>query len=164
MSLFSPIEHFDNFPHSESTFGTRLSLFMLACSKGQTKQTFIPLHYGVKTFMKLYLNNLNYIPYARHYKPRLVYFFTPFPMTIYVLWPLALCMACIQERLLIKSGLWWRAYGIWSKVHFYQIMIWFKKFPYFLYWQIFLDRFVTFGCPSRKLRNRHYPNLPVSAL
>ena len=22
-------------------------------------------------------------------------------------------MACIQERLLIKSGLWWRAYGIW---------------------------------------------------
>ena len=61
MSLFTPIEHFDNFPHSESTFGTRLSLFMLACSKGQTKQTFIPLHYGVKTFMKLYLNNLNYI-------------------------------------------------------------------------------------------------------
>ena len=51
------------------------------------------------------------IPYARHYKPRLVYFFTPFPKTIYLLWPLALCMACIQERLLIKSGLWWRAYG-----------------------------------------------------
>ena len=25
---------------------------------------------------------------------------------------LSLCMACIQERLLIKSGLWWRAYGI----------------------------------------------------
>ena len=25
------------------------------------------------------------IPYARHYKPRLVYFFTPFPKTIYVL-------------------------------------------------------------------------------
>ena len=22
-----------------------------------------------------------------------------------------LCMACIQERLVIKSGLWWRAYG-----------------------------------------------------
>ena len=38
-------------------------------------------------------------------------FFTPFQKTIYVLWPLALCMACIQERLLIKSGLWWRAYG-----------------------------------------------------
>ena len=35
-------------------------------------------------------------------------------MTIYVLWPLALCMACIQEPLLIKSGLWWRAYGIYS--------------------------------------------------
>ena len=51
------------------------------------------------------------IPYARHYKPRLVYFFTPFQKTIYVLWLLALCMAYIQERLLIKSGLWWRAYG-----------------------------------------------------
>ena len=24
---------------------------------------------------------------------------------------LSLCMACIQERLVIKSGLWWRAYG-----------------------------------------------------
>ena len=54
-----------------------------------------------------------YIPYARHYKSRFVYFFTSFPKTIYVLWPLALCMACIQERLLIKSGLWWRAYGNW---------------------------------------------------
>ena len=53
------------------------------------------------------------LPYSRHYKPRLVYFFTPFPKTIYVLWPLALCMSCIQERLLIKSGLWWRAYGKW---------------------------------------------------
>ena len=38
---------------------------------------------------------------TRHYKPRLVYFFTTFLKTIYVLWPLALCMACIQERLLI---------------------------------------------------------------
>ena len=54
------------------------------------------------------------LPYARHYKPRLVYFFTPFPNTIYVLWPLVLCMACIQERLLIKSGLWWHAYGTQS--------------------------------------------------
>ena len=26
-----------------------------------------------------------HLPYARHYKPRLVYFFTPFPKTIYVL-------------------------------------------------------------------------------
>ena len=38
------------------------------------------------------------IPYARHYKPRLVYFFTQFQKTIYVLWPLVWCMACIQER------------------------------------------------------------------
>ena len=52
------------------------------------------------------------LPYARHYKPRLVYFFTPFPKAIYVLWPFALCTAWIQERLLIKSALWWRAYGI----------------------------------------------------
>ena len=26
---------------------------------------------------------------------------------------LSLCMACIQERLLIKSGLWWRSCGIY---------------------------------------------------
>ena len=31
-------------------------------------------------FMKL-----KNIPYARHYKPRLVHFFNPFPKTIYVL-------------------------------------------------------------------------------
>ena len=56
-------------------------------------------------------NQKKHVPYVRHYKPRLVYFLTTFPKSIYVLWPLALCMACIQERLLIKSGLWWRAYG-----------------------------------------------------
>ena len=44
------------------------------------------------------LHGLIYIPYARHYKPRLVYFFILFPKTIYVLYPLALCMACIQKR------------------------------------------------------------------
>ena len=54
----------------------------------------------------LFTNLISWIRYARHYKPRLVYFFTQIPKTIYVLWPLALCMACIQERLLIKSGLW----------------------------------------------------------
>ena len=50
----------------------------------------------------IWVNKLNFcnkwIPYTRHYKPRLVYFFTPFPKTIYELWPLVLCMACIQER------------------------------------------------------------------
>ena len=46
--------------------------------------------------------------------PGLVYFFTPFPKPIYVLWPLALCMARIQERLLIKSSLWWCAYSRWN--------------------------------------------------
>ena len=57
-----------------------------------------------------------WLPYARHYKQRLVYFFTPFPKTIYILWALALCMACIQEQLLIKSSLWWRAYGMVQNV------------------------------------------------
>ena len=31
---------------------------------------------------------------------------------------LSLCMACIQERLLIKSSLWWRAYGIYLIIIF----------------------------------------------
>ena len=66
------------------------------------------------------LISTRWIPYARHYKPRLVYFFTPFPKTIYVLWPLALCMACIQERLLIKNGLWWPTYGTWFHVQLNQ--------------------------------------------
>ena len=44
-------------------------------------------------------------------------FFTPFSKTISLFSRrffqkiLSLCMACIQERLVIKSGLWWRAYG-----------------------------------------------------
>ena len=29
---------------------------------------------------------------------------------------LSLCMACIQERVLIKSGLWWHAYSIWTSL------------------------------------------------
>ena len=75
------------------------------------------------------------LPYARHYKPRLLYFFTPFPKTIYLLWPLALCMACIQEWLLIKSGLWWRAYGIWTlrkQKSFYTLWIGGDKKTFFL--------------------------------
>ena len=64
------------------------------------------------------------IPYERHYKPRLVitsrglYIFYPISKdNFFFLWRffqkiLSLCMAYIQERLLIKSGLWWRAYGI----------------------------------------------------
>ena len=68
--------------------------------------------FGIISFQPVHFNPKIYIPYACHYKPWFVYFFTPFPKTIYILWPLALCMACIQERLLIKSGLWWRMYGI----------------------------------------------------
>jgi len=68
---------------------------------------------------------LHNIPYARHYKPRLVFFFTQFSLwlrlilqTIYVLKVEILhflsskSAAYKRERLQIESGLWWRAYGI----------------------------------------------------
>ena len=71
-----------------------------------------------------YLNSI-WIPYARHYKPRLIFFFTQFSLqlrlilqTIYVLKTeilhfLSLKSAAYKrERLQNKSGLWWRAYGI----------------------------------------------------
>ena len=58
------------------------------------------------------LNNEYWIPYAHHYKPRLVYiFFAPFLKTISLLSKrflqkiLSLCMASIQERFVIKNGL-----------------------------------------------------------
>ena len=67
-----------------------------------------------------------YIPYARHYKPRLVFFFTQISLqlrlilqTIYVLKTeilhfLSLKSAAYKwERPQIESGLWWRAYGNW---------------------------------------------------
>ena len=75
--------------------------------------------------------NQNLIPFSSHYKPRLVYFFTIFSKTIYVLWPLALCMACIKERLLIKSGLWWRAYGTYSRQSFTIQTTWNKINPFY---------------------------------
>ena len=64
------------------------------------------------------------LPYVRHYKPRLVFFFTQFSLwlrlilqTIYVLKMEILhflsskSAAYKRERLQIESGLWWRAYG-----------------------------------------------------
>ena len=64
------------------------------------------------------------LPYARHYKPRFVFFFTQFSLqlrlilqTIYVLKTeilhfLSLKSAAYKrERLQIESGLWWRTYG-----------------------------------------------------
>ena len=59
-----------------------------------------------------------YITYARHYNPRFVYFLPTFwsPKTFlrgFFLKILALCMVSIQERFLIKSGLWWRVYGMY---------------------------------------------------
>ena len=66
----------------------------------------------------------NLIPCPRHYKPRLVFFFTQFSLwlrlilqTIYVLKMEILhflsskSAAYKRERLQIESGLWWRAYG-----------------------------------------------------
>ena len=52
-----------------------------------------------------------YVPYARHYKPQLVYFLPHFQRPLLCFLRrffqtfLSLCMACIQERLVIKSGL-----------------------------------------------------------
>ena len=80
----------------------------------------------------MWKHNLHYlcIPYARHYKPRLVYFFYPISLclrlilqTIYVLKMeilhfLSLKSAAYKrERLQIVSGLWWRAYGMQSWIH-----------------------------------------------
>ena len=65
------------------------------------------------------------IPYARHYKPRLIFFFTQFSLqlrlilqTIYVVKTEILHFLSLKsaankrERLQIESGLWWRAYSI----------------------------------------------------
>ena len=58
-----------------------------------------------------------HLPYVRHHNPRLVYYFKA------TFWKskkflrgffrkiLALCMVSIQERFIIKNGLWWRTYG-----------------------------------------------------
>ena len=68
------------------------------------------------------------IPYARHYKPRLIFFLTQFSLqlrlilhTIYVLETKILHFLSLKsaaykrEQLQIESGLWWRAYGILSR-------------------------------------------------
>ena len=56
-----------------------------------------------------------YISYARHQNPQIVHalphFWSPFLCFQGGLEILSLCMVSIQERFLIKSGLWWRAYG-----------------------------------------------------
>ena len=54
--------------------------YIVVANKGDCGKhlTFSSLQYLDKTVRP-------YPPYARHYKPRLVYFFTPFPKTIYVL-------------------------------------------------------------------------------
>ena len=59
----------------------------------------------------------NKIPYAPHYNPRFAYFLPTFRRQFlfsrrFFRKILSLCMVNIQERFLIKSGLWWRAYGI----------------------------------------------------
>ena len=64
-----------------------------------------------------YLVTKTKLPYARHYNPRFVYFYVLFDVQKrflkgFFLNILALCMVSIQERFQIKSGLWWRVYGI----------------------------------------------------
>ena len=94
--------------------------WVLSASKKTTQTISLPIcrflwswkKYRKRELVSKGLVTNQWIPYARHCKPRLVHFFTQFPKTICVLWPLVLCMACIQEQLLIKNGLWWRAYGI----------------------------------------------------
>ena len=55
------------------------------------------------------------LPYARNYNPWFIYFLPTFLKSKNVfsrgffLEILSLCMVSIQERFLIKSGLWWRA-------------------------------------------------------
>ena len=45
---------------------------------------------------------------------------------------LSLCMACIQERLVIKSGLWWRMYGILNfQAYFSFSVIFYEKIVFF---------------------------------
>ena len=57
------------------------------------------------------------LTYTRHYNPRFVYFETTFwKSKTFFSWSffqkiLLLCKVSIQERFLIKSGLWWRSYG-----------------------------------------------------
>ena len=81
------------------------------------------------------------LPYARHFNPWFVYFFTQFLKStnvfsrIFFLKILALCMVSIQERFLIK----WRAYGIifltssnikcWQK-HVFACLRYFKVLTY----------------------------------
>ena len=62
-----------------------------------------------ENFSKNKLNKLfgfsqKYIPYVRHYNPRFVYFYHIFEVHFFVFLE-------VQERFLIKSGLWWREYG-----------------------------------------------------
>ena len=77
-----------------------------------------------------------HIPYARHYKPWLIFFFTKFSLqlrlilqTIYVLKREILhflsskSAAYKRERLQIKSSLWWRAYGTCTFKFFSQEMV-----------------------------------------
>ena len=59
------------------------------------------------------LISLFYIPYVRHYNPRFVYFKPTFWRSkMFFQKILLLCMASIQERFVIKSGLSWRTHGM----------------------------------------------------
>ena len=75
------------------------------------------------------------ITYARHYKPRLIFFFTQFSLqlrlilqTIYVLKTEILHFLSLKsavytrEQLLIKSGLWWRVYSSFSNNFYFYVV------------------------------------------
>ena len=95
------------------------------------------------------------LPYTRHYKPRLVFFFTQFSIqlrlilqTIYVLKTEILHFLSIKsaaykrERLQIESGLWWRAYGTSKYWQNTKILIMYWKKTYSI-WNFQILRFET---------------------
>ena len=96
---------------------------------------------------------LPYVLYARHYNPRfisLVYIlFTPFLKAKNVFLRsffhkiLTLCTISIQERFQIKSGLQWRAYGIYFwNISFQHYSISFWSFNTFVpFWNLFDEIF-----------------------
>ena len=77
----------------------------------------------------------NYIPYARHYNPRFVYFLPHFGRPKRFLRScfhkfLPLCMVSIQERFIIKSRLWWHAYGSPNLKTMFSLLLIFWPHPF----------------------------------
>ena len=64
---------------------------------------------------------MTYVPYVRHYNPWFVYFLPHFErsktffLRSFFHKILTLCTVSVQERFIIKRGLWWRAYGTYNR-------------------------------------------------